>query len=138
MRIVRSGRGEGKTTTLIRKASEEHKFIICANTTRKDYIITQAKRMGIFIYEPMIITQYLKGDYTYEYKKDSKYLKDVSFLIDDLECVLNTIISNIDLVTTSEDIVSLDIINKEIINNRKGNVNAIEEEYDIATFLRFS
>ena len=79
--IIGGRRVCGKTTQLIKKAHEEHLYIIFADQNRLRVITETAEKMGLDIPHPITAR---------ELPLRSKYIKEV--LIDDLEAVLYKVI----------------------------------------------
>lgn len=79
--MVGGKRACGKTTELIKKASEEHLYIVCADRNRLRVIINMAKQMERDIPFPITVD---------ELPLRSPYIKEV--LVDDVEDVLSRLI----------------------------------------------
>lgn len=71
----------GKTTELIKKSSEEHLYIVCANQNRLRVITQMAKNMGFDIPFPITVD---------ELPLRSQFIEQV--LVDDIESVLYQLI----------------------------------------------
>lgn len=96
MRIIRKGRGEGKTTELIKISNKEWKYIVCVDHTRAEYIAYQASQLGLDIPFPITYNE-LPLNYTNNIK---------SVLIDDMEELLAKLIKKpIDYATTSCEVI---------------------------------
>lgn len=74
MKIIRAGRGKGKTTELVKRSSKEHKYIICKDFQRVEVIERTAERLGVNIPFPITVN---------ELPLKSKFIG--SILIDDIE-----------------------------------------------------
>lgn len=99
MKIIRAGRGQGKTTELIKKSNEEWKYIICADRKRVNNIVNMAKKMGLDIPYPITISELSL----------SKGQKMDGVLIDDIEDILQYLIDKrVDYVTTSCEVIHLE------------------------------
>lgn len=94
MKIVSIPRQSGKTTDLIKLASEEWYYIICSNRQRACYIADMATKLNLDIPFPITFN---------ELPLRSKFIKGV--LIDDFEELLHLLVGgNIPIIqmTTSE------------------------------------
>lgn len=99
MKIIRAGRGQGKTTELIKKSNEEWKHIICADRKRVKNIVKMAEKMGLDIPYPITISELPL----------SKGQKMDGVLIDDIEDILQYLIDKrVDYVTTSCEVIHLE------------------------------
>lgn len=102
MKILRKNRGEGKTTELIKKASEERKYIICRDEKRARLIIKIADDLGLYIPFPVTIK---------ELPLRSGFIESV--LVDDIEDILEYITGKpIELATTSCEIMQINPVKK--------------------------
>ena len=100
MKIIRTNRGNGKTTELVKKSNREWKYIICSDRGRVKVIEDTARKLGLNIPFPITVK---------ELPLRSPHIKSV--LIDDVEDVLSYIVGKpIDYVTTSCEVEEL---NKE-------------------------
>jgi len=111
MKIINRPRGTGKTTQLI-YLSEVNRIPIVSKDPK--YIIDLAKRMGCDIPEPISMTKYVNSSFSRGCAYDSKYY------IDDLECIIDFILPNVEAVTTSIGKEKLDctaptVISEEVI-----------------------
>jgi len=79
--MIGGKRACGKTTELIKKASEEHLYIVCADRNRLDVITQMAQHMELDIPFPITVD---------ELPLRSPYIKEV--LVDDIEDVLYRLI----------------------------------------------
>jgi len=80
MKIIVSGRGTGKTTTLIQQSAKEGHYIICHSTREASRICSVAKRMRLHIPMPITYGEFLNRRY---------YGRGITgFLIDDLDMLL--------------------------------------------------
>jgi hypothetical protein len=79
--IIGGKRNCGKTTLLIKKASEEGLYIVCANRNRLRFITQMAKAMELDILFPITVE---------ELPLRSSFIKEV--LVDDVEAVLYQLI----------------------------------------------
>lgn len=96
MKILRMDRRKGKTTELIKIASEKDLYIICADKHRADIINSVAMKMNLHIPYPITIN---------ELPIRSPYIKEV--LVDDMEDLLITMVRKpILLATTSCEVIS--------------------------------
>lgn len=100
MRIIRTERGEGKTTALIKQAHRENKYILCHGKGVARYIYEKSKDMGLTIPFPIAVSDLLNGS-----------LRDCisSVLIDEIDYVLPQLLRGIqvDAITTSSPIDTL-------------------------------
>lgn len=79
--MIGGRRGCGKTTSLIKRASEENLYIVCASKQRAKYVVDKARTMGLDIPFPITVSELpLHG-----------YIKEV--LVDDSEDVLSALIN---------------------------------------------
>lgn len=93
MTIINRPRGTGKTTQLIYLSEINRIPIVSRNP---DYIIDMAKKMGCNIPSPIAITKYIGLTYGRNFND-----RPQKFYIDDLECVLDCLFPNVDVITTS-------------------------------------
>jgi hypothetical protein len=80
--IIGGKRRCGKTTELIKIASEEHLYIVCADRSRVEYIAGLARQMELDIPFPISVS---------ELPLRSPNIKQV--LVDDIEDVLSSLIN---------------------------------------------
>lgn len=80
MQVFYSPIGSGKTTELIKLASENGGYIVCANTHRRQQIFAQAKSLGLPINFPLTFDDFLENRFC------ARNIK--SFLIDEVESLL--------------------------------------------------
>ncbi|WP_277680350.1 hypothetical protein, partial [Gracilibacillus dipsosauri] len=122
-KIIGGKRYCGKTTELIKKASDEHLYILCPNNDIARVIFKQAKKMGLDIPFPITIS---------DLPLKSPHIKEV--LIDEVEMVLQQIIGKrVVGMSTSYKMEELPSLRKEF--NEIG--KAIEESgLDIANILK--
>lgn len=99
MKIIRAGRGRGKTTKLVKISNKEWKYIVCKDTQRVDVIVEVANKLGLDIPYPLTVRELpLKQGQRID-----------SVLIDDIEDVLPLLINRrVDYATTSCDIEKID------------------------------
>lgn len=83
MTIYKTGRGKGKTLSLIYASMYTGYPIICYTQSRKDNILSMVKQLGVNIKVP----------YTLQEWKMTHGLSEPHILIDDLEDMLPTILS---------------------------------------------
>ena len=81
MKIVRMGRQEGKSTELIKLASENWYYILCLDRRRATYLFEQARRMGLDMPFPITVN---------ELPLNSPYIRGL--LIDDVDHVLQKLV----------------------------------------------
>lgn len=79
--IMGGRRGCGKTTELIKIASEEGMYIVCASRQRAKYVADLARKMNLDIPYPISVD---------ELPLKSQFIKEV--LVDDIEDVLSALI----------------------------------------------
>ena len=95
MKILNLGRGDGKTTQLVKYAAKNHVMILVGNKTSKYYVEDVAKDLKLNV---DVITVY---DFN---KIKNKYKYNV--VIDDVELVLSQLLNaNINCVSTSCEVV---------------------------------
>ncbi|QHE63977.1 hypothetical protein FHE72_23590 (plasmid) [Rossellomorea vietnamensis] len=79
--MIGGKRACGKTTELIKKAGEEHLYIVCADRNRLRFVTQMAKEMEVDIPFPVTVEELpLRGS----------FIKEV--LVDDVEAVLYQLI----------------------------------------------
>ena len=97
MKILNLGRGDGKTTQLVKYAAKNHVMILVGNKTSKYYVEDVAKDLKLNV---DVITVY---DFN-KIKNKNKYKYNV--VIDDVEFVLSQLLNaNINCVSTSCEVV---------------------------------
>ena len=95
MKILNLGRGDGKTTQLVKYAAKNHVMILVGNKTSKYYVEDVAKDLKLNV---DVITVY---DFN-KIKNKNKY----NIAIDDVEFVLSQLLNaNINCVSTSCEVV---------------------------------
>lgn len=95
MKILNLGRGDGKTTQLVKYAAKNHVMILVGNKTSKYYVEDVAKDLKLNV---DVITVY---DFN-KIKNKNKY----NVVIDDVEFVLSQLLNaNINCVSTSCEVV---------------------------------
>ena len=97
MKIIRTEKGKGKTTELIKQSARDWSYILCMNKENAHYIYDMAREMGFDIPYPITIAELpfrgFKG----------------SVLIDEIDCILPTLVgTQVDAITTSAPIDTLD------------------------------
>lgn len=96
MNILRTDRGKGKTTYLVRIANRDRKYIVCRDEQRVHVILETAIRLGLDIPYPVTLR---------ELPLRSVHIDSV--LVDNIEDVLEYIIQKkIDLATTSSSVIN--------------------------------
>ena len=97
MKILNLGRGDGKTTQLVKYAAKNHVMILVGNKTSKYYVEDVAKDLKLNV---DVITVY---DFN-KIKNRNKYKYNV--VIDDVELVLSQLLNaNINYISTSCEVV---------------------------------
>ena len=95
MKILNLGRGDGKTTQLVKYAAKNHVMILVGNKTSKYYVEDVAKDLKLNV---DVITVY---DFN-KIKNKNKH----NIVIDDVEFVLSQLLNaNINCVSTSCEVV---------------------------------
>ena len=95
MKILNLGRGDGKTTQLVKYAAKNHVMILVGNKTSKYYVEDVAKDLKLNV---DVITVY---DFN-KIKNKNKY----NIVIDDVELVLSQLLNaNINYISTSCEVV---------------------------------
>ena len=95
MKILNLGRGDGKTTQLVKYAAKNHVMILVGNKTSKYYVEDVAKDLKLNV---DVITVY---DFN-KIRNKNKY----NVVIDDVELVLSQLLNaNINCVSTSCEVV---------------------------------
>ena len=95
MKILNLGRGDGKTTQLVKYAAKNHVMILVGNKTSKYYVEDVANDLKLNV---DVITVY---DFN-KIKNKNKY----NVVIDDVEFVLSQLLNaNINCVSTSCEVV---------------------------------
>ena len=57
MKIINLSRGNGKTTRLLYASEWNNIPILCATEAQKDYLVSQAERLGLIIPEPIFASE---------------------------------------------------------------------------------
>lgn len=57
MKIINLGRGRGKTTRLLYASEWNDIPILCASSSQKKHLIDMAKRLGLNIPEPIVVSE---------------------------------------------------------------------------------
>lgn len=92
MKIIKTNRGQGKTTELIKISNREWKYIVCLDKGRVKNIVSIANEMGLEIPFPLTVS---KLPLTFGQRIGS-------VLVDDVEDVLEWLINReVDYATTS-------------------------------------
>ncbi|NMB10552.1 MAG: hypothetical protein GX982_07670 [Tissierellia bacterium] len=110
MKIIRTDRGGGKTTALIKQAARDKSYILCHSKSAARYIYDTALGMGLNIPYPITVDDIpLRG-----YKGD--------ILIDEIDYILPQLLgAQVNTITTSASIDTLDNNKSEIKINSKAN-----------------
>lgn len=97
MKIIRTDRGRGKTTELIKQSARDRSYILCMNKENARYIYDMAREMNLNIPYPITTADLpLRG-----FKG--------SVLIDEIDYILPRLIgTQVDVITTSAPIDTLD------------------------------
>lgn len=97
MKIIRTERGKGKTTELIKQSARHGSYILCMNKRNAHYVYDMAREMGFNIPFPITPSDLpLRG-----FKG--------SVLIDEFDYILPILIgTEVDAITTSAPIYTLD------------------------------
>ena len=97
MKIIRTDRGRGKTTELIKQSAKDGSYILCMNKGNARHIYDMAKKMNFNIPYPITVADLpLRG-----FKG--------SVLIDEVDYILPRLIgAEVDIITTSAPIDTLD------------------------------
>ena len=94
--IILAGRQTGRTTELIKKAAENHKYIVCCDLRRAHFIANMARDFGLNIPFPVTIQ---------ELPIRSRWIDDV--YIDDADILLQYIIGkHISCITMEKPVSS--------------------------------
>lgn len=80
MNIIHKGKGEGKTTELIKLSATHQAYIVCCSIQEANRILKQARDMGLNIPMPITYDDFIEKKYY------GKYIK--GFLIDNAEHLL--------------------------------------------------
>ena len=95
-KVIAKGRGEGKTTELIKLSAETGKYILVANQQRAMNISDMAGKMGLYIPFPVTVQEALK------YSFRGTFIKEI--LVDDAEDVLQSLFRvNINAITVTTE-----------------------------------
>ena len=103
MKIINLPRQRGKTTRLLYASEFNYIPILCATHTQKDYLVDQARILGLKIPEPIAVSEI-----TLDRIKGSKAV-DMDLLVDEAPLVLQTILSSLGMrgeikaITLSEE-----------------------------------
>ena len=97
MKIIRTERGKGKTTELIKQSARDWSYILCMNKVNAHHVFDMAREMGLDIPFPITPSDLpLRG-------------LTCSVLIDEIDYILPTLIgAKVDTITTSSPIDTLD------------------------------
>ena len=97
MKKIILGRGQGKTTELIKLSHETNTYILVANFQRQREVAKMADEMGLSIPYPVTVCDYMRTHFL------GSYIKHI--LIDDADDVLQQIFNcvTIDAITMSPD-----------------------------------
>jgi len=112
VKIICGGRRSGKTTQLIKYASEKGLYIVCGDKKRVEVIAKQAKEMGLDLRYPICLQELpLRG----------RFIENVC--VDDTEYLLERIIGkHIDVITIDDsEILKLSSAPKATMTNQKEN-----------------
>lgn len=82
MKIIYKGRGEGKTTELVKLSASTNTHILCIDTRR---ICSVAKELGVKIPSPIPISDYKPYSYDTIIVDDAEYI--LQYLIGKIECM---------------------------------------------------
>ncbi len=98
MKIIIKGKGEGKTTDLIRMSHELFYYIICHSRDEASRIFIKAQSMGLDIPHPLTFDEFIIGEF---------YAKGIrGFLIDNVELLLAHLARGVEIgaitITTGE------------------------------------
>ena len=88
MKIINLGRGRGKTTRLLYASEWQHIPILCVTYAQKDNLVDQAKRLGLIIPEPIVVSEITSGRI-----RGNKVLEK-DLLIDDAHLVLQILLKS--------------------------------------------
>lgn len=117
MKIIRRGRGQGKTIELIKISSEKGIPIVCSNKMKAQIVADTARQMGLDIPRPISMDSFIYNC------KEGRRTEDMRFqgcLIDDLKEVLDKVIPfTINYATTSCEVLEDRVWEKETTMNNK-------------------
>lgn len=92
--------GTGKTTDLIKRASEENLYIVCRGTSRANDLNRRAVNMGKSIPFPLTFHEFLYREYA------GRYIN--GFLIDDVDKFLNYMTTGANVVAVTASIAPVE------------------------------
>lgn len=89
MKIINLGRGQGKTIRLLYASEWNDIPILCANDKHKQHLIDMAKELGLYIPEPITVSEL-----TYETIKEKGILREKDMFVDEAHWVLQKMLKN--------------------------------------------
>ena len=89
MKIINLSRGQGKTTRLLYASEFNYAPIICSTYTQKDYLVSQAEKLGLNIPEPIVANEITSNRIRGSKAADMDLLVDEAPLV--LQCLLNSL-----------------------------------------------
>lgn len=89
MKIINLPRGCGKTIRLLYASDFNYTPILCATFAQKDYLISQAERLGLLIPEPIVASEITSNRI-----RGSK-AADMDLLVDEAPMVLQSLLSSL-------------------------------------------
>lgn len=89
MKIINLGRGQGKTTRLLYASEWQDVPILCATYSQKDNLVSQAKRLGLIIPEPITANEIATSSI-----RASK-VADKDLLVDEAPLVLQSLLNSL-------------------------------------------
>lgn len=90
MKIINLGRGQGKTTRLLYASEWNDIPILCSTHSQKEHLIDTAKRLGLSIPEPIVVS-----DLTTTTIKTKDILKEKDMLVDEAHWVLQSLLKSL-------------------------------------------
>lgn len=92
MKIINLPRGCGKTTRLLYASEFQDIPILCATCTQKDYLVSQAEKLGLVIPEPIVVSEI-----TSNRVRGSNAAK-MDLLVDEAPMVLQTLLNSLGMM----------------------------------------
>lgn len=92
MKIINLPRGCGKTTRLLYASEFQNIPILCATYAQKDYLLSQAERLGLIIHEPIVASEITSNRI-----RGSNAAK-MDLLVDEAPMVLQTLLNSLGMM----------------------------------------
>ena len=89
MKIINLGRGQGKTVRLLYASEWQNIPILCATYAQKDYLISQAEKLGLLIPEPIVAYEIATN------RMRGSKAADKDILVDEAPLVLQNLLNSL-------------------------------------------